>query len=304
MASSAASAAARAVAGAILTALSKVDKDLNKRLICYPRLYLQARRPNSCRLISTLAENRGKALHSTDPVNRLMSAEVLTVDVKDPAGEVLRLFTDYPVHHLPVLDGTKVVGMLSTADLMKLDLFLPKGGNSPIEYLNQRLKVGAMVRRPLVSIAGHHSIESAAQLMARHGVHALPVVDSQEQLLGIVTTTDIIYAALRPKPAVADSNSPAAVVPEPQLIALSAAELTQAHRAAAAIAGTAKDSDSVCKAVVFLSAKVALLDQVRLAAERYVNAGQDQQLHGTLIKALDVARRAEQRGYETSSPRR
>lgn len=35
-----------------------------------------------------------------------------------------------------------------------------------------------------------------------------------------------------------------------------------------------------------------------------INAGQDQHLHQTLIKALDAARRAEQRGYETSSPRR
>lgn len=232
-----------------------------------------------------------------------MSAGVLTVDVRDPAGEVLRLFTDYPVHHLPVLDRNKVVGMLSTADLMKLELFLPKGSNSPIEYLNQRLKVGAMVRRPLVSIEGHHSIESAAQLMAKHGVHALPVVDLHDQLLGIVTTTDIIYAALRPKPATGHSNVSAAPAEEPRPMMLSAAELTQAHRAAAAVAGTARDSDSVCKAVVFLCAKVALLDQVRQAAERYLNAGQDQHLHQTLVKALDAASRAEQRGYETSSPR-
>ncbi|HMD72478.1 MAG TPA: CBS domain-containing protein [Steroidobacteraceae bacterium] len=243
-------------------------------------------------------------MHSTDPVNRFMSAGVLTVDVKDPAGEVLRLFAAYPVHHLPVLDRDKVVGMLSTADLMKLELFLPKGSNSPIEYLNQRLNVGAMVRRPLVSIEGHHSIESAAQLMAKHGVHALPVVDSQDQLLGIVTTTDIIYAALRPKPAAVDSNSSAAVVQEPQLMTLSAAELAQAHHAAVGVAGTARDSDSVCKALVFLCAKVATLDQVCQAAERYINAGQDQHLHQALIKALDSARRAEQRGYESSLPRR
>jgi CBS domain-containing membrane protein len=286
-----------------VTSLSKVDGDLNKRLIFHPRMYLESHRSVSCRIMATPTENRGSTLHSTDPVNRIMSAEVLTVDVKDPAGEVLRIFTDYPVHHLPVLDGNTVVGMLSTADLMKLDLFLPKGGNSPIEYLNQRLKVGALVRRPLVSIEGHHSIESAAQLMAHHGVHALPVVDSRDQLLGIVTTTDIIYAALRPKAAV-DPNSSAPVVSESQLITMSAAELAHAHRAAEAVAGTAKDADLVCKAVVFLSAKVAQLDQVRLAAERYVNAGQDEHLHGTLIRTLDAARRAEQRGYETSPPRR
>lgn len=123
----------------------------------------------------------------------------MTVDINEPAGEVLRLFGAYPVRHLPVLDGRKVVGMLSTADLMNLDLFLPKGSKSPIDYLNQRMKVGAMLRRPLLSIEPHQSIEAAAQLMAKHGVHALPVVDSQDQLKGLMTTTDIIYAALRPQ---------------------------------------------------------------------------------------------------------
>ncbi len=52
-------------------------------------------------------------MHPSDPVNRLMTEAVLTVDVDDPAGEVLRLFGGYPVHHLPVLEGSKVVGMLS-----------------------------------------------------------------------------------------------------------------------------------------------------------------------------------------------
>ena len=135
-------------------------------------------------------------MHPSDPVNRLMTAAVMTVDIDDPAGEVLRLFAAYPVHHLPVLDQKKVVGMLSSADVMKLDMFLPKAGKSPIEYLNQRMKVRPLVRSPALTIAPHQSIETAAQLMAQRGVHALAVVDSQDGLLGIITTTDIMNAVL------------------------------------------------------------------------------------------------------------
>ena len=68
-------------------------------------------------------------MHPGDPVLHLMTVAVLTVDINDPAGEVLRLFAGYPVHHLPVLDQQKVVGMLSSADVMKLELFLPKVAN-------------------------------------------------------------------------------------------------------------------------------------------------------------------------------
>ncbi len=243
-------------------------------------------------------------MHPTDPVNRYMSTPVLTVDINEPAGEVLRLFGGYPVHHLPVLDGTKVVGMLSTADLMKLDLFLPKGSKSPIEYLNQRMKVGAMLHRPLLSVEPHLSIEAAAQLMAKHGVHALPVVDSRDQIQGLVTTTDIIYAALRPQHGEAQRDTTASFAPEPYLISLSAAQFERALHTAEATAGTALDPDCVCQAVLFLRAKVAMLEHVRQAAERYVNAGQDQQLHMTLTKTLEAASHAQQHGYQASLPRR
>ena len=97
-------------------------------------------------------------MHSTDPVNRFMTEPVLTVDINDPAGEVLRMFAGYPVHHLPVVNQQEVVGMLSTADLMKLDLFLPKGSKSPIDYLNERMKVGQLVRRPVLTVQPHQSV--------------------------------------------------------------------------------------------------------------------------------------------------
>ncbi len=243
-------------------------------------------------------------MHSTDPVNRLMSTSVLTVDINEPAGEVLRLLAEHPVHHLPVLDRQKVVGMLSSADLMKVELFLPKGSKSPIEYLNQRMKVGAMLRRPLLAIPPHQSVESAAQLMAKHGVHALPVIDSQDQLLGLVTTTDIMYAALRPGHAVAQRDPSGPAADQPHLFPLSAAQLELALRAAERVVGSAQDADAVCRALLYLRAKVAVLEHVRQAAERYLSAGQDEQLHMTLAKALSDASRAEQQGYQASLSRR
>jgi len=42
-----------------------------------------------------------------------MTEAVLSIDIGESAGEVLRLFAGYPIHHLPVLKGHKVVGMLS-----------------------------------------------------------------------------------------------------------------------------------------------------------------------------------------------
>jgi len=236
-------------------------------------------------------------MHSTAPVNRLMTTAVHTVDINDPAGEVLRLFAAYPVHHLPVLDQQKVVGMLSTADVMKLDLFLPKGGKSPIEYLNQRMKVGQLVRRPALTIQPHQSVEIAAQLMAKHGVHSLAVVDAQDHLVGIITTTDIMHAALGRHEVGSAPSGSAVSSSEPQRIRLSAEQFDHAMATAAAQAGTDRDPDFVHQALAHMHSRVSLLERVRHIASRFMEAGQDEQLHSALRKALEAVNRAGEQGY-------
>jgi CBS domain-containing protein len=235
-------------------------------------------------------------MHSTDPVNRFMTEPVLTVDINDGAGEVLRMFAGYPVHHLPVLNQQEVVGMLSTADVMKLDLFLPKSSKAPIDYLNERMKVGALVRRPVLTVQPHQSVETAAHLMAENGVHALPVVNAKIQLLGIISTTDIIAVALMTNGAAPTRATSEASDSEPQHMRLSADHLRQATAAAVAKAGTDDDQDFVYEALTYMRARVMLLEEVRHIASRFMQAGQDQRLHSALRKALDAVSRSEEQG--------
>lgn len=133
-------------------------------------------------------------MYATERVDHLMSAAV-SIDVDESAGTMLRLFAGYPIHHLPVVSGRKVVGMVSSADVMKLDAFRPKTGLPSNEYMSH-VNVADLMSKPAITIRPHQSLVDAAHLMASHGIHALPVVDADEQLLGILTTTDIIASTL------------------------------------------------------------------------------------------------------------
>ncbi|MFO1401869.1 MAG: CBS domain-containing protein [Steroidobacteraceae bacterium] len=208
-----------------------------------------------------------------DRISLLMTEEVLSVAIDEPAGEVLRLFAGYPVHHLPVLRGREVVGMLSSADVMKLEHFVPRGsvGAGAQEYLNQRMTVAALVRRAPVTVRAEQTVQDAAELMAGHGIHALPVVDSQQHLVGIVTTSDLIAAALQVAPAPGAAAPPAAA----------AAATTDSA------APSATDPHVPCD-----PQRIAALEKVLEAAERYVSAGQSAQLHTELLRAIERARRA------------
>ena len=61
---------------------------------------------------------RGKRSRETT-VAEIMSADLKTVSPREAVAECLRLMTDKRIRHLPVVDGEKVVGVISIGDLVK-----------------------------------------------------------------------------------------------------------------------------------------------------------------------------------------
>ena len=61
---------------------------------------------------------RGRSSADT-PVRDIMSSPVLTVTLDTTVQQCMQLVTDRHVRHLPVLDGTRVVGVISIGDLVK-----------------------------------------------------------------------------------------------------------------------------------------------------------------------------------------
>ena len=56
------------------------------------------------------------------PVSKIMSTSVVTVDVTDDAKAVAQVLADKQIRRVPVVDGTKVVGVVSQADIaLELD---------------------------------------------------------------------------------------------------------------------------------------------------------------------------------------
>ena len=56
---------------------------------------------------------------SDTPVRDIMTASVISVNPADTVGTCMRLCTDSRVRHLPVVEGGKVVGVVSIGDLVK-----------------------------------------------------------------------------------------------------------------------------------------------------------------------------------------
>jgi CBS domain-containing protein len=61
---------------------------------------------------------RGKSSKDT-PVRDIMTPEPVTVNVTDTVGECMRVMTDSRIRHLPVMEGKKMIGLVSIGDLVR-----------------------------------------------------------------------------------------------------------------------------------------------------------------------------------------
>lgn len=207
-------------------------------------------------------------MHFQYPVNRLMTQAVLWVDVSSPVSEALRVFKGYPVNHLPVVRGSTLVGMLSSADIMKLDGFLPKNSASIDEYLDQKFTIDELMSRPAVSIESNRSVEDAARLMVVHAIHSLPVVSDQDHLLGIITTTDMMQALLFGAPH-AKANSDSLSATSSSESSPSAEALESSVEVARKAVFAESDPDGIARALLYFHERAVALEHLREVAHRY-----------------------------------
>jgi len=174
------------------------------------------------------------------------------------------------------------VGMLSSADIIKLRFFAPQGKPPGSDYVNERLRIENLMSKQVVSVERHRTIEEAAQLMAARGIHALPVTTSAGILIGIVTTTDVMSGLLQGALRHDASGSAAAAPPLD-----TEDQRRTAVNAATRLVSEGQDVHAMGHVLLSLDHRVKQLEEIRLAAERYLRAGQDEHLHAVLQRLLE-----------------
>jgi CBS-domain-containing membrane protein len=130
-------------------------------------------------------------------VKDVMVKEVATLDVNDElslANDIMRLGR---IRHLPVVDGTRLAGIISERDLFRSSLAQALGyGSEATRDLMKKLRIKDVMVQSVTTVAPETPLCEATRIMVEQKIGCLPVVDG-DRLVGLITETDILTQYLK-----------------------------------------------------------------------------------------------------------
>jgi acetoin utilization protein AcuB len=120
-------------------------------------------------------------MRKTTPVREWMSKLPAEVDRHEPLEAVVREMRANHCHHVPIMDGAHLFGILSREDLHELALH---------EGVRKRV-AGDVCCRDLLTVGPMTPVIEVAEAMLERGVGSALVIDG-DLLVGIFTSTDAL----------------------------------------------------------------------------------------------------------------
>ena len=118
-------------------------------------------------------------------IREAMTSNPTIVEPDTTAAEAARTMKSEDVGSLPIVEGDRLVGVVTDRDLAIRILAEDRGADTP---------VGEIASRDVVTADPEQSLEEAARLMAEHQVRRLPVTEEDGKLVGILAQADVAQA--------------------------------------------------------------------------------------------------------------
>lgn len=117
----------------------------------------------------------------TVTIRQIMTKDCETVTLKDNIYEVAVLMKKHDIGFVPVVEGRRLIGVITDRDLVIRGYAEKRSGSTSVEEV---------MTRNVETISPDATVEEAAKLMARHQIRRLPVVENGE-LVGVVAIGDL-----------------------------------------------------------------------------------------------------------------
>ena len=131
-------------------------------------------------------EEQARQVKTVKRAENGMIYDPVTINAMATVGQANRLMAENKIGGIPVVDENhKLVGIVTNRDLRF------------VEDLDRPI-IEVMTHQPVITATAGTTLESAADILQRHKIEKLPVVDDTNRLIGLITYKDITKAKDRP----------------------------------------------------------------------------------------------------------
>ncbi|MCA9838029.1 MAG: CBS domain-containing protein [Trueperaceae bacterium] len=144
-------------------------------------------------------------------VKEWMTANPVCVAPDSSVAEVSQILKTKGFRRILVTDGKKLLGLITDRDIRSANASKASSLSVyELNYLLDKLKASDIMTKKLYTISAHDSMAQCANSMLLHNISGLPVLENGN-LVGIVTTSDILKAFIKQQDQFAEAQQLAKV---------------------------------------------------------------------------------------------
>ncbi|RXP63572.1 CBS domain-containing protein [Lutibacter sp. HS1-25] len=123
-------------------------------------------------------------------VTKIMTKNVVCVSPEQSLLDVKHIYEKKEFHHhIPVTENEKLVGIVSLIDFM---YNIAGAGLSDDNIVYSKLKVKDIMTKHPFYLTTNATIKDVSEVLAKGNYHAVPIVEEDKKIVGIVSTADVI----------------------------------------------------------------------------------------------------------------
>ena len=132
-------------------------------------------------------------MKKNESIEKVLTHDVVTVHAGQKVSDVRKLCVQHGFHHVPVVSGKTLVGLISSADILGITVDgVGSDERSMDAYIDHQFSIEKLMTTDLKTLSPKSTVKDAAEALSDGSIHAVPVTNADDELVGLVTSTDLI----------------------------------------------------------------------------------------------------------------
>ncbi|MEL0639944.1 CBS domain-containing protein [Pseudoalteromonas aliena] len=135
----------------------------------------------------------------TQKVSELMTTNLFTVSTSSTLHDAHNLMKEKSIRHIPVVDENNLLVGILTQKIMiaKVMGIVTTFGENSLQRRERKIKVEDIMTTDFIRLAPNQSLQEVVTFFVENRHGCMPVVDENNKLLGLLTSSDFVKLAAR-----------------------------------------------------------------------------------------------------------